>query len=224
MKIKLIDIIMLKYEKRININWLLSGEGEMFLPEQSEKPKKASLVTELGALIDQRLEKIEAEIAELKGQLKGTDKNTPDSKLYASEPEPEYGENLEKAIFVENLAAGPLIYASDDQSKYIDVPKGLIKTKPEDYYVARIKGTSMTAAGIPDGVLVLIRKSDAAQHGAIQVVEHQGEVSLKRLREIPGEGWRICFDDRTGRFIEIGPGDEFHVQGDFVAVLPEDDK
>jgi hypothetical protein len=39
--------------------------------------------------------------------------------------------------------------------------------------------------------------------------------------EIPGKGWRICFDDRTGRFIEVGPGDEFYIQGDFVAVLPE---
>ena len=224
LKIKLIDIIMLKYEKRININWLLSGEGEMFLPEQSKKPKKSNLVTELGALIDQRLERIEAEIAELKGHLKGTGKDAPDSGLYVSELEPEYGEEHGKTVFVEDLAAGPLIDASEDQSSYIDVPKRLMNGNPKDYYVARIRGTSMTAAGIPDGVLVLIRKSDVARHGAIQVVEHQGEVSLKRLMETPGEGWRICFDDLTGRFIKIDPGDEFHVQGDFVAVLPEDNK
>jgi hypothetical protein len=43
------------------------------------------------------------------------------------------------------------------------------------------------------------------------------------MREIPGKGWKICFDDGTRRFIEIGPEDEFHVQGDFIAVLPEDE-
>ena len=31
LKIKLIDTIMSKYEKRININWFLTGSGEMFL-------------------------------------------------------------------------------------------------------------------------------------------------------------------------------------------------
>jgi SOS-response transcriptional repressor LexA len=31
LKIKLIDFIMSKYEKRININWFLTGAGEMFL-------------------------------------------------------------------------------------------------------------------------------------------------------------------------------------------------
>jgi phage repressor protein C with HTH and peptisase S24 domain len=97
----------------------------------------------------------------------------------------------------------------------------LIEELPEDYYVGRIKGTSMTAAGIPDGVLVLIRISDTPRDGAIQVVEHQREATLKRMREVPGKGWKICFDDHTGRFIPIGPGDEFHIQGDFIAFLPE---
>jgi SOS-response transcriptional repressor LexA len=121
---------------------------------------------------------------------------------------------------VEGIAAGKPIYQSEARST-IRVPKRYIKTKPEDYYVGRIKGASMTAAGIPDGVLVLIRYSDAPRDGAIQVVEHQGEATLKRMREVSGNGWKICFDDHSGRFIEIGPYDEFRIQGDFIAVLPE---
>jgi SOS-response transcriptional repressor LexA len=79
----------------------------------------------------------------------------------------------------------------------------------------------MIAAGIPDGVLVLIRISDTPRDGGIQVVEHQGEATLKRMREIPGKGWKICFDDWSGRFIEVGPEDEYYIQGDFIAVLPD---
>jgi SOS-response transcriptional repressor LexA len=80
----------------------------------------------------------------------------------------------------------------------------------------------MTAAGIPDGCLALFRISDTPRDGAIQIVACQGEATVKRMREIPGKGWKICFDDGTRRFIEIGPEDEFHVQGNFIAVLPED--
>jgi SOS-response transcriptional repressor LexA len=202
----------------VNIDWLLTGNGEMF---SFEREKKHPLIVNLEAMIDQRLERIEAQIAELKSNSKKNDFGDPDSDMYVSEPEPEYGEDQEDITFVEGIAAGRPIYQSEARS-FISVPKRYIKTKPEDYYVGRIKGTSMTAAGIPDGVLVLIRISDTPRDGAIQIVECQGEATLKRVREIPGKGWKICFDDHTGRYIEIGPGDEFQIQGDFIAVLPED--
>jgi SOS-response transcriptional repressor LexA len=206
---------------RLNFNplWLETGEGDIFLPQKEEK---RPLATSLGAMMDQRFEVIETKITEIEAQLRKKAMNGPDSMLLTSESEPEYGEDEENITFVEGIAAGKPIFQSEAWST-IHVPKRYIKTKPEDYYVGRIKGTSMTAAGIPDGVLVLIRLSDTPRDGAIQVVECQGEATLKRMREIPGKGWKICFDDHTGRYIEIGPGDEFHIQGDFIAVLPENE-
>ncbi|MDR1949155.1 MAG: XRE family transcriptional regulator [Spirochaetaceae bacterium] len=205
----------------INLHWLISGQGEMFLQKPVEKEGKVSPIAELGAIIDRRFERLEAKIVEMEGRIKAGPPKDPDSGMFVSEPEPEYGEDQEDVTFVEGIAAGKPIFQSEARST-IPVPKRYIKTKPEDYYVGRIKGTSMTAAGIPDGVLVLIRFSDIPKDGAIQVVERQGEATLKRMREIPGKGWKICFDDHTGRYIEMGPGDEFHIQGDFIAVLPED--
>jgi SOS-response transcriptional repressor LexA len=78
----------------------------------------------------------------------------------------------------------------------------------------------MTAAGIPDGAAVLIRRAEAPRDGAIQVVQCQGRSTLKRLREMEGKDWRLCYEDGPGRYIEIASGDEYTVQGDFVAVLP----
>jgi SOS-response transcriptional repressor LexA len=205
-------------EQGISSDWFLTGKGEMLLSGRAKSPP---LIEELEALIDKRLE---ARLVEIENRLKNNispSENT-DSGVYVMEPEPEYGENEEEITFVEGIAAGKPIYQSEARST-IRVPKRYIKTKPEDYYVGRINGTSMTAAGIPDGVLVLIRISDTPRDGAIQVVECQGEATLKRIREIPGKGWKICFDDHTGRYIEIGPGDEFQIQGDFVAILPEKD-
>jgi SOS-response transcriptional repressor LexA len=206
---------------KLNFNpiWLNLGKGAIFNPPP---PEEHPLIEALESLIDQRLEKIEAQIAKIEGQLKSGPSKDPDSGMFVSEPEPEYGEDQEDITYVEGIAAGKPIFQSEARST-IPVPKRYIKTKPEDYYVGRIKGTSMTAAGIPDGILVLIRISDVPKDGAIQVVECQGEATLKRMREIPGKGWKICFDDHTGRYIEMGPGDEFHIQGDFIAVLPEDE-
>jgi SOS-response transcriptional repressor LexA/DNA-binding XRE family transcriptional regulator len=216
-------LILLKEKFNVNIDWFLTGNGEIFLSKNDKKqPEKHPLIRDLEAMMAQNLENIEKRLVILETRLKNTEL-TPESAdtMYVSEPEPDYDDDNEKAVFVENIAAGRPIYQSDDQSRYINVPKRYIKTRPEDYYVGRIKGTSMTAAGIPDGCLALFRVSDTPRDGAIQVVEHQGEATLKRMREIPGKGWKICFEDHSGRFIDIGPGDEFYIQGDFVAVLPE---
>jgi SOS-response transcriptional repressor LexA len=204
----------------ISTDWFLTGKGEMFL-ESQERSSKLPENLSLGAIIDQRLEKIEAQIAKIEGQLKKKDMSSTDSGMFVSEPVPEYGEDRVQITNVEGLAAGKPIFQSETRSKVL-VPARFIKGKPENYYVARIQGSSMTAAGIPDGVRVLIRISDTPIDGAIQVVARQGEATLKRIREVPGKGWKICFDDHSGRYIEIGPEDEFHIQGNFIAVLPED--
>jgi SOS-response transcriptional repressor LexA len=205
---------------KLNFNplWLESGTGEIF---SAKKEEKHPLVASLEAIIDQRLERIEAKIVEIEGRIEAGLPEAPDSGMFVSEPEPEYDEDQEKVTFVENIAAGRPIFQSEAWSTIL-VPRRYIKTRPEDYYVGRIKGTSMTAAGIPDGCLALFRISDTPRDDAIQIVACQGEATVKRMREIPGKGWKICFDDGTRRFIEIGPEDEFHVQGDFIAVLSED--
>jgi SOS-response transcriptional repressor LexA len=207
---------------RLNFNpiWLETGSGEMFL---TPKEEKHPLIIEFEHMMAQNVEDIEKRLSELEDRLKGvgfSPSGESDFDLYALEPEPEYDEIEQDIVVVEGIAAGKPIYQSDVRAT-ISVPKRYIKTKPEDYYVGRINGTSMTGAGIPDGCLALFRISDMPRNGAIQIVEYHGEATLKRMREVPGKGWKICFEDYTNRVINIGPGDEFHIQGDFVAVLPD---
>jgi SOS-response transcriptional repressor LexA len=201
----------------VSLDWFITGVGEIFI---AKNEKKHPLIIELEVIINKKLEKIEAQIAEIEDRFNVGPPANSDSGMFVSESEPEYGESQEDITFVENIAAGRPIFQSEARST-IPVSKRYIKTKPEDYYVGRIRGTSMTAAGIPDGVLVLIQISDVPRDGAIQVVAHLGEATLKRMREVPGKGWKICFEDGSKRFIPIGPGDEFHIQGDFIAVLSE---
>ena len=103
----------------------------------------------------------------------------------------------------------------------MDVPLKYIKTKLEDYYVLHVKGESMIEAGIPDDSRVLIRRSNVPKNGVIQVVRHEGTSTLKRLVEHEDHRWTIQYEDGSGNRIEVKPGDEFYVQGDFVRVLEE---
>jgi SOS-response transcriptional repressor LexA len=221
LKLKLVNTITQKYEKRINLDWLISGHGEMFMPEPEKRLPKVSPMAELGVIIDRCLENIETQIAEIKSQLKEKGMGSSDSGMFVSESEPKYGDGYVKALFVDDIAAGPPIQQSEDLSEYINVPKRFIKTKPEDYYAARIRGESMSAAGIPDGCTVLIRRADMPRDGAIQVVRSGGSSTLKRMREGEDRTWTLHYEDNSGGIIPIGKDEEYQVQGDFVAVLPE---
>jgi SOS-response transcriptional repressor LexA len=199
----------------ISLDWFLTGKGEMLL---SGKVKSPPLMEELEALIDKR---VEARLAEIEQRLKGAYHFVEKSDVFVSEPEPEYGDEYVKAPFVDNIAAGPPIQQSEDLSGYISVPKRFIKTRPEDYYAARIRGESMTAAGIPDGCKILIRRSDVPRDGAIQVVRCGGKSTLKRMREGEDHTWTLHYEDGSERLWPIGKDEEYQVQGDFVAVLPK---
>ena len=133
---------------------------------------------------------------------------------YTADPEPEYG----RIIYHDDIAAGPPISQSEDESLVVNVPRHLIKTKESDYYALRVRGNSMIDALIPDGSLVLIHRSDVPQNGKIQVIRLDDRVTLKRMREEEDNSWTLCYEDGSERTIPLG--EENQVQGDFVAVLP----
>jgi SOS-response transcriptional repressor LexA len=212
---------------KVNLNWLLTGEGEMFITSKPPiKEEKHPLIADMESLIKQNIEGIESRLSTLESSLKKLVNPAPEVEYpadtsgdgYTAEPEPEYGESAGPVAFREQIAAGPPIDQSDDEEMVVDVPLRYIKTKLSDYYALRIRGNSMIDALIPDGSMVLIRKSDVPVDGAIQVVSVDGQATLKRLREGEDHRWTVCYEDGSGRTIGIGEGTR--VQGDFVAVLP----
>jgi SOS-response transcriptional repressor LexA/DNA-binding XRE family transcriptional regulator len=137
-----------------------------------------------------------------------------DEEGYTADPAPEYG----RVTHYDDVAAGPPVWQVGDASQFVDVPIRLIKTKPEDYFTMRVRGNSMIDAFIPDGSLVLIRRSDAPKHGKVQVVWIDNRVTIKRMREDEDHGWTLCHEDGSGDTIPLG--EKNLVRGDFAAVLP----
>jgi SOS-response transcriptional repressor LexA len=221
-------------EKGISTDWFLTGKGDMFRGQEPEKPvkeEKHPIDSHIEALINEnmkakvegivsRLEAVESSLKELR-----VPKAAPEPEAeypaeagagesYVQDHEPDYG----RVLCFEDIAAGPPIWQFTDSGRAVDVPLRLIKTKLGDYYALRVRGNSMIDAFIPDGSMVLIRKSDAPEHGKIQVVRVDDRITLKRMREEEDHSWTLCYEDGTGRTIPLG--EENLVQGDFVAVLP----
>ena len=79
------------------------------------------------------------------------------------------------------IAAGTPITALRDQSTQVDVPVHMVQSG--DHYALEVVGDSMVDAGIHDGDVVIIQRSETAENGEIVVaLVDEEEVTLKRLR------------------------------------------
>ena len=148
---------------------------------------------------------------------KGPEEVKEPAPLYtAAYEEPEETVDLPLA---QNLAAGIPVEASDVNDTF-PVPKKLIPNKRKKYCVAKIKGSSMTEAGIENGSCVLLEYTDQPIDGDIMVVSYNSNTTLKLLHQnIKGE-WELLYRDGSGAKIELKNGD-WEVKGRFVAVLPK---
>ena len=202
---------------------------------ESTAPRFAELEEKIG----EKLNNLQAQIDELKGavekkQIEEADdkryRYTPDPKLrpysdlYVAEPQINYGlkkelsepEETEDLPLAENLAAGIPIEAFDSGEIY-PVPKKFLK-RGKKYCVAKIKGTSMTEAGIVDGSFVLLEYTDTALSGEIMVVKYGEQTTLKRLSQKEDGSWELLYEDGSGAVIPLKDGD-WEVKGHYVRVV-----
>lgn len=77
------------------------------------------------------------------------------------------------------ISAGMPIEAIENIDKYINVITDLFGKK--DIFGLRIKGDSMTGAGIFDGDIVIIRKQSRAENGEIVAALIENEATVKRF-------------------------------------------
>ena len=118
--------------------------------------------------------------------------------------------------FYGKIAAGTPIEALRDNSRTFEVPAGLLGRG--DHYALEIEGDSMIEAGILDGDVVLIRRTDTADNGEIVVALVDGhEATLKRLRR---RGASIALEPANAAHETriFGP-DQVRVQGRLVGLI-----
>jgi repressor LexA len=89
------------------------------------------------------------------------------------------------------VAAGSPLLAEENIEDYLAVPRPLSRGGEE--FLLRVKGDSMTGAGILDGDILVVRRQEKAENGEIVVAlagedESAGEATVKRFFR---EGGRV---------------------------------
>jgi repressor LexA len=114
------------------------------------------------------------------------------------------------------IAAGTPIEAIQTRSHTINVPPELLSTG--DHFGLEVRGDSMIDAGILDGDVVLIRRTDAADTGDIVVaLIDDEEATLKRFRR---RGASIALEPaNSSHEVRILPPSRVRIQGKLVGLF-----
>lgn len=80
-----------------------------------------------------------------------------------------------------SVAAGSPILAVENQLDKIPLDPGLFSPRAD--YLLKVRGNSMTAAGIFDGDLLAVHRTSEARSGQIVVARLGDEVTVKRLKK-----------------------------------------
>ena len=117
---------------------------------------------------------------------------------------------------VGRVAAGHPILAAEHVEREIPVAPHLFESAPD--YLLRVRGSSMRDAGILDGDLLAVRSTPQARHGQIVVARLGDDVTVKRL-DHQGRRIRLLPENPDFQPIDVGPGDEFAIEGIAVGLI-----
>jgi repressor LexA len=119
---------------------------------------------------------------------------------------------------VGRVAAGTPILAAENVEDHLDIEKLLKGQATDDLFLLRVKGDSMTGAGIHDGDLVLVRSQPKVNNGEIAAVVIGEEATVKRVRF---RGSRIVLEPANSKYkpTTLGPDDDVRIAGKVVMAL-----
>jgi repressor LexA len=114
------------------------------------------------------------------------------------------------------IAAGTPIEAIQNKSSVINMPSDLLSAG--EHFALEVRGDSMIEAGILDGDIALIRKTEAAETGDIVVaLIDEEEATLKRFRR---RGASIALEPaNTSYEVRILPPSRVKIQGKLVGLF-----
>ena len=115
------------------------------------------------------------------------------------------------------IAAGTPIEAIQTKSHTINVPPDMLSSTGE-HFALEVRGNSMIEAGILDGDVALIKKSDGAETGDIVVaLIDDEEATLKRFRR---RGASIALEPANPSYeVRILPPTRVRIQGKLVGLF-----
>jgi DNA polymerase V len=124
---------------------------------------------------------------------------------------PSVKSNIELPLVEATISAGFPSPADDYSEARLDLNKELITNESATFY-ARVRGDSMTLAGISDGDLLIIDKSKTPINGSIVVCLIDGEFTVKRLNKKGNQFYLMPENDKY-QPIKIKPENDVTIWG-----------
>jgi repressor LexA len=117
---------------------------------------------------------------------------------------------------VGRVAAGSPILAQEHVDATYTVDSSLFSAKPD--FLLKVRGMSMRDAGIFDGDLLAVKKSDTARNGQIIVARLGDDVTVKRYKK-SGSVIELLPENPDFEPIRVRPGEDFALEGLAVGLL-----
>jgi len=115
------------------------------------------------------------------------------------------------------VPAGSPVLAEENFEGYVDLNE--LFGRGDGTFLLKVRGESMTGAGINDGDLVVVRHQEVVASGEIGVALVGGEATVKRLFHESGS-WRLQPENPAMDPIRVWDGDpEFRVAGKVIGVV-----
>jgi DNA polymerase V len=124
---------------------------------------------------------------------------------------PSVKSNIELPLVEATISAGFPSPADDYSEARLDLNKELITNESATFY-ARVRGDSMTLAGISDGDLLIIDKSKTPVNGSIVVCLIDGDFTVKRLNK-KGNQFYLMPENDNYQPIKIKPENDVTIWG-----------
>ncbi len=115
---------------------------------------------------------------------------------------------------VGTVAAGVPILALENITGEIVVDENIVKDG--QCFALKVRGDSMTGAGINDGDTIIVRRQPLAQNGDIVVAMLEDEATVKRLC-IDGGNVKLVAENPEYPSIEVSPDDNLRIVGKVIA-------
>ncbi len=115
------------------------------------------------------------------------------------------------ALASEGISAGFPSPAEDHNEQKISLDKVLVKNKEATFY-AKVSGQSMIGAGLDDGDLLIVDRSQNPEHNKIAVCFIDGEFTVKRLK-VTTEGVFLIPENPKYDPIKVNEENHFQIWG-----------
>ena len=122
-------------------------------------------------------------------------------------------------LLLQSAPAGFPSPAEASVDKAIDLGERLVE-RPESTFLMRVRGDSMSGAGIMDGSVLVVDRAEEPRPGRIVIAVLDGELTVKRLQRRAGR-LVLMAEHPDYADIEIDPDRDFEVWGVVRSVVSE---